>query len=225
MTTPWDKIGQKIDSFVADNIEIAWPTILEHLKNIKSESHILDYGCGTGALCRELHNRNYVVIGVDTSGKILEIARKKSPREIKYIQGDQETLKRYKGTLDAITSVMVLQFIENVEQLAIRMFTSLNKDGILSITVFNPDFVLRCAGQFFKELKKSKNYWKTKSQFNGVVIDTYIRNEAQYKKIFENAGFTFCSSQYPSFTEEFLKKYDWQLPSDVPEYLIMKFKK
>lgn len=225
MKTPWDKLSNLINSFTADNIEIAWPVIFKHLEKIKSGAHILDYGCGTGALCQELNRKGYAVTGIDTSEKLLEIARKQSSKKIDYIQGNQETLKKYQEKLDAITSVMVLQFIENIQQIAIAMYESLKQGGIVSIAVFNPKFVLRCSGQFFKRLNKSKTPWLAESHFDKIVVDTYIRNEIQYKKIFENAGFKFCSADYPPFTKQFLKKHEWSLPSDVPEYLIMKFVK
>lgn len=225
MKDPWDTLCDSLDLFVADNVEIAWPVILKHIEEVNSGSLILDYGCGAGALCRELHHRGYVVIGVDTSIELLCIARQQSHRGITYIQGGNEVLKPYDGKLDAIVSVMVLHFIEDIEKLVAAMHAAVKQNGIVSITVFNPNFVIRCSNQFFRGLDTSRTPWTVKSQFQDVVIDTYIRTEAQYQQIFENAGFTFCSSQSPPFTKEFLEKNHWPLPSDVPEYLIMKFRK
>ncbi|MFH1211715.1 MAG: class I SAM-dependent methyltransferase [Candidatus Woesearchaeota archaeon] len=225
MKNQWNELGNRIDAFVADNVEIAWPVIFKHLEKTKQGMRVLDYGCGTGALCRELHRRGYIVVGVDTSEELLKIAKKQSSKEIKYVHGSQESLQVHNGKLDVITSVMVLQFIDDIRQIADAMYSSLKQDGILSITVFNPDFVSRCAGLFFNELDKSGIPWTVKTHFGDIVVDTYIRDKAQYRHIFENAGFTFCSAHYPLFTKGFLEKHGWPLPLDVPEYLIMKFRK
>lgn len=43
---------------------------------------IIDFGCGTGALCSELYRRGFRVTGVDASSKMLEIAKRKMNGEI-----------------------------------------------------------------------------------------------------------------------------------------------
>lgn len=225
MGTQWDMLSKVIDSFVYDNIEIAWPVIFKHVDGLKQGSYVIDYGCGTGALCRELYNLGYEVVGIDASESLLNRAKEQSPERITYVHGCQDVLKHYTGKIDAIISVMVLQFIEDVESLAKEMNASLKQGGIVSIAVFNPEFVLECADKFFKGLDRSGSAWVTKSRFDEISIDTYIRDEKQYKQIFEEARFRFCSSHYPPFTKEFLEKHDWPLPADKPEYLIMKFEK
>lgn len=41
---------------------------------------VLDAGCGTGRVGRELHRRGVAVVGVDLDGEMLETARRKSPQ-------------------------------------------------------------------------------------------------------------------------------------------------
>src|SRR5262245_29985228 len=40
---------------------------------------VLDAGCGTGYLCKKLHNRGARVIGIDFSERMIEIARAHNP--------------------------------------------------------------------------------------------------------------------------------------------------
>lgn len=50
---------------------------------------VIDIGCGTGALCSELSKRGFQVTGVDSSAKMLEVAKEKlQGTNAKLIQGD-----------------------------------------------------------------------------------------------------------------------------------------
>jgi len=51
--------------------------------------HVLDVGCGTGALCSALADRKLEVTGVEPAVRMLEVARKKTKGQtITYIQAD-----------------------------------------------------------------------------------------------------------------------------------------
>jgi 2-polyprenyl-3-methyl-5-hydroxy-6-metoxy-1,4-benzoquinol methylase len=56
------------------------PGILEILAHSGIEDGVVvDLGCGTGLLARELIDAGYGVFGVDISGAMIEIARKRAP--------------------------------------------------------------------------------------------------------------------------------------------------
>ncbi|MBI2102957.1 class I SAM-dependent methyltransferase [Candidatus Woesearchaeota archaeon] len=60
-----------------------------------SEIKILDLSCGTGELLQELYNRDKRKIklyGLDVSGKMLEVARKKLPSQVTLVKGDVHSL-------------------------------------------------------------------------------------------------------------------------------------
>jgi SAM-dependent methyltransferase len=52
---------------------------------------VLDAGCGTGRIARELHRRGLEVVGVDLDDLMLDTGRRKSP-EIEWHTADLETL-------------------------------------------------------------------------------------------------------------------------------------
>jgi ubiquinone/menaquinone biosynthesis C-methylase UbiE len=66
--------------------------IIERVKNemnLFSFETIIDVGCGTGALCSELHDKGMNVTGIDPAIKMLDIAKSKAEnKSIKFLQGN-----------------------------------------------------------------------------------------------------------------------------------------
>ena len=67
--------------------------IIENLKN-KNIHSILDLGCGTGALLKEIKELNIAeqLFGIDISPNMLEIAKNKLGNDATLILGDSERL-------------------------------------------------------------------------------------------------------------------------------------
>lgn len=81
---------------------------------------VLDLGCGTGSMTRQLAARGYDMIGADASVEMLEIARSKGPTDppVLYLQQDMRSFELY-GTVRAIVSVCdSLNYILTEEELA-----------------------------------------------------------------------------------------------------------
>jgi SAM-dependent methyltransferase len=53
---------------------------------------VLDAGCGTGRVARELARRGYDVVGVDSDASMLEVARTEAP-ELRWVGADLATLE------------------------------------------------------------------------------------------------------------------------------------
>jgi SAM-dependent methyltransferase len=71
---------------------------------------ILDLGCGTGGHALILAKRGYDVVGVDRSGKMLEVARRRAKADklpIKFIKGDITSLSLNKK-FDAVISMFAV---------------------------------------------------------------------------------------------------------------------
>lgn len=56
-----------------------------------SPARVLDAGCGTGRVARELARRGVAVVGVDVDAAMLDTARRRSP-ELRWVLGDLATL-------------------------------------------------------------------------------------------------------------------------------------
>jgi SAM-dependent methyltransferase len=60
----------------------------QHKIDLKDCKSIIDFGCGTGALCSVLKDLGLEVTGVDSAGNMLKVAAKKTREtDIKYYQG------------------------------------------------------------------------------------------------------------------------------------------
>jgi len=225
----WDKLSNVFDTYikknqinsaVADNVEILWPLLFKIISSIKKHDvSVLDYGCGCGGFCEMLSSKGFKVTGIDMAKKMISRAKKNSSGKVTYYAGDINVLNAEDNNFNAITSMMVFQFIQDVSFYIQYFHKLLLKDGVVVIAVFNPKFVEKCKGS--EQLFTKHN----KLQINGTFIDTYIRSENEYKKLFSQSGFKLLCSSYPKFTKEFVRKYKWGLPSDVSEYLVMTFVK
>ena len=69
---------------------------------------ILDLGCGTGMFLKELAERGELVIGVDSSMKMLSVARKRARKAVP-ICADADHLPFKDGSFDVVVSVTLLQ--------------------------------------------------------------------------------------------------------------------
>lgn len=221
----------EIDPNFADNVVIAWPEILQIIEKQKQSKQlrILDYGCGTGGLCERLAMDGHIVTGVDISKRMIAIAQDSSPHSIEYIVGDHTSPKLSDHSFDVVTSIMVFQFVEDIESLLFGISKYLKSGSMVVFATVNPDFVKKCEDeglQFsFKENSETSQIYAMDLIGTTASFSLYVRSEEQYRKLFGKQGFSNLTTSYPPFTQEFLEKYPWKLISDVPEFLIMGFVK
>ena len=79
------------------------------LISFKSNSSILDVGCGTGWSTEVILDAGFDVVGVDISRDMLEIARNK--RNLNVVEGDLRKLPFSDKSFDGIVSISTLNFI------------------------------------------------------------------------------------------------------------------
>jgi len=133
----------------------AWeyPWVLEILRqNIKSNSKVLDCGCGINGFPLILNKQGYKAMGLDyfvnNDSKNVGYGLpskyvKKYSDKIEFINGGMESIPLGNNTIDAVTCISVMEHvvIEHKE---------------------NPDFHLQCLREMYRVLKK-----------NGILICTY----------------------------------------------------
>lgn len=228
---PWDAMADphyqekgNTESFSPGTIPVLWPAILKELKDLpkKKSTHIVDFGCGTGDFCRKLCREGYRATGIDSSNAMLAKAYRITAPGLSYIHGDESALENLALKADAITSLMVMQFIEDLDQLIKASRKALKQDGLVVTAVYNPQFIERCIkeGKKFQRLPEHPQRYEAR---NG--ITAHIRDESWYKSEFEKAGFKIENTNYPPYTEEFLRAFKVDFPTDVPEYMILTFRK
>jgi 2-polyprenyl-3-methyl-5-hydroxy-6-metoxy-1,4-benzoquinol methylase len=144
--SPWD--AAKIPECAADNILIAWPSMLSGIRKQfgrRTGLDILDFGCGGGHFCRQLHALGHGVTGYEQAEMLLQAARINVPREVKITASEAvlDPLGRY----DLITAIMVIQFVLDIEPLLQRLLATVNPGGLLLYSVFNPRFTFHLAAE------------------------------------------------------------------------------
>ncbi|RYE57226.1 MAG: class I SAM-dependent methyltransferase, partial [Sphingobacteriales bacterium] len=86
----------------------------------KNGEHILDLGCGTGQLAAQISESGALVLGTDASEQMIEAARLNYPA-LKFEVLDGTKLP-FSERFDAIFSNATFHWIENQEELTIKLF-------------------------------------------------------------------------------------------------------
>ncbi|HAI62979.1 MAG: hypothetical protein UU64_C0021G0004 [candidate division WWE3 bacterium GW2011_GWF2_41_45] len=219
----------------AVNIYVGWPALFEQIKyqseflGVKS-CNILDFGCGAGNFCKQLHIMGHKVTGIDHSEALLEIARAHSPTEITFINNsildDKNALLHLENRMDVITSIHSFDWIEDTKIVVSTLATFMKKDGIFLFTIFPKSHVRDSIkiNDLFENFDSAENPTKGFANFDGVKVPAFIRDPAYYDEVFEGLGFEKLLEFYPPFPKSFFDRYKWQ-GSKKPEMLILGYKK
>jgi trans-aconitate 2-methyltransferase len=104
------------------------------LVEVRPNLKVVDLGCGTGELTRQLAEAlpNSDVTGLDSSTQMLEKAQKFAGPRLKFEQGDQAQLT---GEWDLIFSNAALQWSENHPELISNLYQRLKPGGQIAVQV------------------------------------------------------------------------------------------
>jgi len=144
--------------------------ILSYL-NPKPEEIILDLGCGTGDLTKEIQLSGARVIGVDGSAEMISTAKLKYP-EISFYQMDAREMK-FDSPFDAVFSNAVLHWIPEKDKVIEHIYTAL-KDGGRLVAEFG-------------------------GKGNMQTLITALKTEFQKRGLYKNAGIDYW--YFPSIGE------------------------
>ena len=112
------------------------PKILKILREL-SPKRILDIGSGNGALCADLTNNGYEIVGMEYDTKGYQIAKKEHP-SIKFynygVQNDPSELLKSERVFDVVVSTEVIEHLYSPHQLVQYAAKVLKEDGLLIIS-------------------------------------------------------------------------------------------
>lgn len=103
---------------------------------------MLDIGCGTGQLARDLFHRGYEVIGIDLSEAAIDLARSStiySGKGINFEVNDFMDFESGSKSFDLVTAKYVIAFIADKKPFIEKIFKILKPDGKLIIISPNPE--------------------------------------------------------------------------------------
>ncbi|UCH36162.1 MAG: class I SAM-dependent methyltransferase [Armatimonadota bacterium] len=196
------------------------PTLLELLGPVQGK-RILDAGCGEGYLSRMLASAGARVVGVDYSGKMIEIARSRTPGDlaIEYVHGNCENLEFIaSGGFDIVVSNMVLQDLADYRAAIAELHRVLAPGGALIFAILHPCFSTPGSGWVTDENER-KLHWQVDGYFGEGVIELewprgaeqgllyFRRTLTSYFEAVRNVGFVIDRLVEPKPSEEMLVKY------------------
>jgi ubiquinone/menaquinone biosynthesis C-methylase UbiE len=114
-----------------------WRELFELLVAEAGLTHgrVLDVGCGTGRLVTALAERGVDATGVDSSARMLEVARRKLPRG-RFVEAAAERLPFADGTFDRVVFGLVVHLVERKAAFA-EARRVLAPEGAVAIVTFD----------------------------------------------------------------------------------------
>lgn len=146
----WDRVAGWYDDLVEDrrndlHHEVVLPGALRLLEPEPGQ-RVLDLACGQGVLCRDLAAMGVLVWGVDASAQLIETARRRSGRGIRYAVADAVRLGEVEGRFwpeegfDAVVCVMALMNIDPLSSVMEGVARLLRPGGRFVAVVLHPVF-------------------------------------------------------------------------------------
>lgn len=115
-----------------------WPPRIADVIGINTRDNVLDVGCGTGVLARELATRvgpDGSVTGIDINEGMLTVAERIRP-EISWKHGDVDELPFEDSIFDVVVSQFALMYFPDREHALTEMWRVLKPGGRLAVAVW-----------------------------------------------------------------------------------------
>lgn len=175
--------------------------VLLKLLKISDNEDVLDLGCGTGHLTREIKSlTNGKVVGVDPSeGMIREAIEKSKGLDIMYEIKSAEDIN-YEGSFDIIFCNSAFQWFKDPEKAIKNCYRALRRNGRIGIQA--PAKKIYCPN-FIEAIEMVKRDDRTKEIFSHFREPWFFLETAEeYKSLFEKCGFKVVFSKIETITTE-----------------------
>ncbi|MCF6290587.1 MAG: methyltransferase domain-containing protein [Desulfobacterales bacterium] len=136
------KLAAQYDSRWAFYVEATNRETLRRLKNLPN-NRVLDIGCGTGTLLRELAKEVPAgnLAGIDLCPEMLAVARSKLGSSVKLYESPVENIPFPDCHFDLVVSANAFHYFGSPEKALSEMFRVLQSGGHLVITDWCDDFI------------------------------------------------------------------------------------
>lgn len=195
---------------------------------------VLDAGCGSGLYCIRLAKMGAKVSGIDISEKMIEIAGKETPKDLKvsYVIGSIYKMPFRRNTFDLIICNYVLENVEDITIVFKEFYRVLKEGGECIFSISHP---LRALAQ--KVEKNGKEVWVIENYYDksiresdlgdGLVVKKYKRNLEDYSRAIREAGFLISEIIEPRPIKEGAETdpSNYKKAMRLPQLLTMKLKK
>ena len=199
--------------------------ITEHFPSLKDKSfkplkgkRVLDIGCGGGILCESLARLGANVTGIDTSSNAIKVAEehsKKNKLNIRYCKSEVSKFKPNKK-YDIITSMEVLEHINNVELFLKKTYYLLNNNGVFIGSTINKTIrsylvSITIAEKILEIIPKGTHDWNKYINPNSLRIKLLKQNffDIKIKGIKYNPISNICSYSQTDSVNYFFSANKW----------------
>ncbi len=195
-----DKAIIKNGSMSLDGFERSWKIYFQYffeyylkkIKDINLKSSVLDVGCGSGVISKELARLGFEAYGVDFSKEVVKVARRYAPT-VDFQRSPIYKLPFPNESFDVVVCLGVLQTVADPSRAIKEMARTLKKDGVLIIRTLNTFAISSFRGK------------------NSPIFTFY--SPLQLKKILSKEGFKNISIKgiyiCPKFLEVFTRIILW----------------
>ena len=185
-------------SFARDeeNKSVIWPIFMQYVNQRKRflgrNLRILDFGCGTGSFCRRLALDGHTVVGVDAN---VDMIKRAIERDVNFLASyvDPDGLDEVTSEpFDMVVSLMVLQFVSEIDEMISRMGSRLTEEGIVVVAVHDDDYFRQMSGRHPKYVppKPGSNPLEWTIVLNGETFAVFLRGDVEYSEWFARRGLT-----------------------------------
>jgi len=131
---------------------------LVRLMDIKKGERVLDLACGQGFFTRIFHTAGADITGVDIGAPLITLAKKQSPKEVKYFVHSAEDLSLFQdGYFEKISIVLAIQNIEAPHKVFKECMRVLKPGGKLFLVLNHPAFRIPRSSEWgFDEASKTQ---------------------------------------------------------------------
>jgi len=197
----YEEIADKFNETRKKHLEPLWSELVNLARQIKDDSKVLDVGCGNGRLLEAFKDKEVKYLGVDSSEKLIELARSRFPK-FQFTVGDiLELGKIPEINFNFVFCVAVLHHLPGTDLRVAALKQLKNKiisDGKIIITVWNLWSQIKFRKLIFKFLLL-KLIKKNKMDLGDLLFD--------WKN---SAGQAVSQRYYHAFTKRELKKISKQ---------------
>jgi ubiquinone/menaquinone biosynthesis C-methylase UbiE len=136
---------------------VVFPAVIRLLW-LEKHDKLLDAACGQGAFCREALKRTDLIVGLDASRRLIELARKITPAKVKLHVGDARAFPeevRRAAPYDAVSCILALGNIDDAAKVFEESAKILKTQGRLVFVITHPCFrIPRQSGWGWDEKRK-----------------------------------------------------------------------
>ncbi len=194
---------------------------LIEMASVKASDSILDIGCGTGWLTCELARlaHNGRVMGIDPSPEMVNKAKETTTSfgNISLMQTPAQKMD-FKDEFDIVYSNSALQWVKEQEDVIVRSFKALRKNGRIAVQLPAKDF----CWAMMENIHSAISALGLESKYKKMESPWRFPLKEEMEGFLKNAGFTKINSFYRDYTllfENINDVLDWGVSAGLRPFL------